>query len=164
MKALVNKLKLKHTFLLCALLSSCAAVEETEMYQPNRPVHFIMHGTIPLILASINGKRAFFIVDTGASISILNQQDADYFGFDFTKGEASVAGFGGISELNRAMGSTVQIGSLTLKNFPFACQDMEHISAAFMNARRVKVAGVIGSDIFQKYKISINYRERTLSY
>src|SRR5690606_10877900 len=124
----------------------------------------IMQGTIPLVLVRLNGKRAYFIVDTGASVSILNEQDARYFGFRVRMEDKAMVGFGGMTGLNRVVSSTVEIGALTLKDFPFACQNLDHIAEVFEEHNSIKVAGVIGSDIFRKYGVNINYRDRTLSY
>src|SRR5688500_9835416 len=65
---------------------------------------------IPVLEGKLNGKRALFIIDTGASVSILNKSESQKFGFRFIDSAGDqVAGLGGgRSPMNKAVNCEVQ--------------------------------------------------------
>jgi len=64
------------------LFFSCAQEIKISGPEKNQSISFKRTaGRIPVIGATLNGKSAYFIIDTGASISVLNEQEAESFGF-----------------------------------------------------------------------------------
>src|SRR5690349_20974148 len=76
-------------------LISCAQAEYSFI---EKEISFETVGCIPIVKGTINGKSTFFIIDTGASITMLNESDADHFGFRSHADERQhLVGFGGVS-------------------------------------------------------------------
>jgi hypothetical protein len=144
------------------LMSGC--VSQASLQTVNE-VKFITIKHIPVIQGRINGKRAYFIIDTGASCSILNQSVADRFGFKyFATLEGSVAGFGGTAKVNQAFNCIIEFGPLRICNVIFHTRHLDDLAAVIQDQEHIDIAGIIGSDIFKRYKIGIDYKTNTITF
>jgi hypothetical protein len=122
-------------------------------------------GLIPIVEGKINGKRAWFIIDTGASVSILNRSNARHFGFKcFDSYSVSVVGFGGESKMNEAFNCKVEFGPLLLKNISFRARHMNDLTDVIRQHENIEIAGIIGADVFNRYKIAIDFKKSTISF
>lgn len=133
-----------------------------------RSISFRMIGAIPVVEGRLNGRQAFFIIDTGASVSVLNESEAGYFRFNVVSPLYSVnstaIGFGGHSDLKDATGYDLEIGGMRVCNISFKTRNMADFASVVMQYENLPVSGIIGSDVFKRYGIIINYRERTLTF
>jgi hypothetical protein len=128
-------------------------------------LHFKTIGRIPVIEGTLNGKRAFFIIDTGASVSLLDESVSDHFGFKvICRINHQVEGLGGSARLSQAFNYRVQLGTLNIKNIQFHTKNMSDFVAVIRESENIDIAGIIGSDVFDRYKIAIDYRRNTISY
>lgn len=85
-----------------------AAQAPTALLYANQAGHFLGDG-------SINGKSVRFLVDTGASVVVLNSVDATRLGLDFVggpKGAAQTAA--GVVRAHHVRLNTLRIGGITL--------------------------------------------------
>jgi hypothetical protein len=144
------------------LMSGC--VSQASLQTANQMKFFtIKH--IPIIQGSINGKRAYFIIDTGASCSILNQSVADRFGFRyFATLEGSVTGLGGSTKVSRAFNYIIEFGPLRICNVIFHTRHLDDLASVIQEQENIDIAGIIGSDIFKRYEIGINYKTNTITF
>jgi hypothetical protein len=144
------------------LMSNCASQASLQAVSE---VKFITIKHIPVIQGRINGKRAYFIIDTGASCSILNQSVADRFGFKyFATLEGNVAGFGGSAKVSQAFNCVIEFGPLRIGNVIFHTRHLDDLAAVIQEQEHIDIAGIIGSDIFRRYKIGINYKTNTITF
>lgn len=144
------------------MLGSCAS---TATLRENKQLRFTTVGRIPVVEGKINGKRAYFIIDTGASCSILNQSVSDRFGFkSFIKNDDHVMGLHGEAKINQAFNCTVEMGPLKLNNVIFRTKHMDSFVSVIQTHENIEIAGIIGSDIFNRYGIAINFKSNTLSF
>ena len=131
-------------------------------------VPFRTHGGIPLITAKLNGKTAHFIVDTGASISLLNEGEADYFGFqtrqDELYSEVCVTDLNGTTTANRVSPCVLELGTLTVKSHHFKSRDMVEFSKPFMEREGIRIAGILGSDLMAYYHLQIDFKNHVISF
>ena len=117
------------------------------------------------VSAKVNGNKVLFIVDTGASGSVI---DKDYYskklaakhktiqqevhGLHSTQHESYVGKL-----------KTLEVGKLTLKNFSIGCIDLSHINGAYKSRKlKLKIHGIIGSDLLLKHGIIIDYKKLEL--
>jgi hypothetical protein len=113
----------------------------------------------------LNGKRAFFIVDTGASISLLNEAKASYFGYgSYPESDRTVVGFAGESKMNVAYNCQVEFGPVIITGVTFRSRHMQDFAAVIQQHESVEIAGIIGSDVLRRYNININYGANTISF
>ena len=122
-------------------------------------------GRIPVAEGKINGKKAYFIIDTGASCSLLDESAARWFAFKSkVAADEHVTGLNGLSELKRATNCIVNFGPLRITHHTFKTKDMMEIVSFIQNHEGVIISGIIGADILHRYRISINFSNHTLLF
>lgn len=160
--------RLTGLLLLATVLIRCAPQHLGIPRKEEEYVSFRMVNRIPVVNGRINGKQAWFIVDTGASVSVLNAGEAEHFGFRVAntihqQGRA-INGLGGRSNVYAVSGCDLAIGHLPLKYIAWHSQDMHALFSAIHENEEIRIAGIIGSDVLSKYHISIHYNKLALSY
>lgn len=154
--------------LLFMVMISCSPVRS--LYENEEPPHvpFRTHGGIPLIKAKLNGKTAHFIVDTGASVSLLNEGEAEYFGFqtrpDELYNEVCVTDLNGTTTANRVSPCVLELGNLTVRSHHFKSRNMVEFSKPFMEREGIRIAGILGSDLMTYYRLQIDYKNYVISF
>jgi len=147
---------------------SCAGVRPVYENEERRQVPFHTHGRIPVIEARLNGRTAHFIIDTGASVSLLNEQEAGYFGFnvfvDDAYPSAHVTGFNGTSTVNYASPCMLELGALKMPALRLKSRNMTEISSVFFEHERIRVAGILGADLLEQYRMQIDFKARVISF
>lgn len=131
------------------------------------PIKFFTVGNIPVAQAKVNGRSAYFIIDTGASVSIINQTEARRFGLtlhQISALERRIAGFGGTSSLQYAGRCSLELGGKLLENVDFSANDMSLFVNAIYEREKIRIAGIIGSDVLFRLGLRIDYMDRTLSF
>lgn len=113
--------------------------------------------------AMINNVEGNFILDTGASNSCINTDEADYFNLFSEDSDIRAAGAGSINMLTRiSTNNEVKIGSWTKRKIDLVLFNMKHINHALQNHEAEEVHGIIGADILEKGKAIIDYKRRCL--
>ncbi len=124
--------------IMVVLVSGCAS-ETALPIEPVRSITFRTVGRIPVIEARLNGKPAAFIIDTGASVSILNTSEAAFYGFEVSTLQSDavdVTGFSGVSQIHNAGRCTIEIGSLRITHLRFRSRDMPRLCQNPLSIRR----------------------------
>jgi hypothetical protein len=122
-------------------------------------------GTKVIIEASLNGKKANFLVDTGADISVIDKNQLKRFGIRYTDSSnprGHAVGFNGSTEkIIQLRNVDLQLGEIFTHNHVFAL-DLSGIVNFINQKTNVKIAGIIGADILMKYKTIIDYDQKSL--
>ncbi len=114
---------------------------------------------------TVNGKRCRFLLDTGASHSVVDKAFFEkHFGKRSLKTvKQSTTGlhsstveshFGRIKDL--------KIGALLIKKFTAAAIDLNHVNATYASIKKAKIHGILGSDILRANKMIIDYGQGKL--
>jgi hypothetical protein len=123
--------------------------------------------SIPVVKATLNDKDAWFIVDTGASATLLNMSLAQYFGIspyrDLHRGDIEINGLGGSMSFESAI-CKIKIGQLTINHAALKSKDLNGLFAAINKKENMEIAGILGSDILLRCHINVNYDSQTLSF
>jgi len=128
-------------------------------------VPFTTIGMIPVIEGKINGKRAYFIVDTGASCSLLNEQAAGRYGFKYrARSEEQVVGLNGQAKINMAFNYDVQLGTIRLKQAIFRTRHLTELTTIIRANDHIDVAGIIGADILKRYGMVIDFNSNSVCF
>lgn len=113
---------------------------------------------LPIIEASLNGKPAHFILDSGATFSVLNLKDKDAFGFDSEEDDENEAvGYGGQAAFEKAKYVEVSIGGVKLTG-DFNAQDLSKIVGVIKSNEGVTVNGIIGVNFFTSYGFILDFK------
>ena len=118
------------------------------------------------VQVKVNGKPAEMIIDTGASNSVFNIQDATDYKLitrAIPGGEKAV-GLGS-DQLDTHMANKVELtaGGMVFKKFSFVLLDLEIINETFRKLGAESIQGIIGTDLLLKCNAVINYRKKLLT-
>ena len=94
---------------------------------------------LPVIEVLVNGKQAYLLIDTGASISLMDSGGQKYFKYytveDKYNKYSAIGGVGGNMQIERVQGFVMTIQGIEIEYFQYAVN---------LEAVRTKVRGVVG--------------------
>lgn len=113
-----------------------------------------------VIQATINGTRELrFIVDTGATQSIIDKTIARQIG-TLTASNLSMTTGAGSIQTEALKVDKLTIGDLQLNNIPFATADL----STFGVAQAARPAGLIGANVLKRFLMTIDYENQKLTF
>lgn len=117
-----------------------------------------------IIQGEIDGIKGEMIIDTGASISvidknILSQNQEEKESFVIQSGSVS----GQIEHVELLIADYFKIGGRKLKKISFAAIDLKYVNEMYERHLKRKVIGLLGSDFFVRYKAIIDYSSLKLT-
>lgn len=120
----------------------------------------------PIIKTNLNGKTAYFLVDTGSDITVLHSKNADRFDFQplmASSQQVEAMGFTGSRHtIYKAKDVDLVIGSTPIKAL-YKTYDLTGVVQSLNNRVNVKIAGIIGSDVMKRYGFIIDYQKQTIA-
>ncbi len=130
-------------------------------------VEFDMGGGYHLFLnVKLNDKRCRFLVDTGASKSVV---DKAYFEKNFGKQsiktikQQATGLHSSVPESYTGKVKTFAIGKREVKNYTIAAVDLSHVNMTYAALKKPKIQGILGSDVMLQLKMVIDYGAMTIS-
>jgi len=114
--------------------------------------------------ANINGKTGKFILDTGASATVVNNSAAGKFLLKLQNKKSKNAGGLGESEMavRQSANNRVTLGNFKAEKQKVCVLDLSHVNKSLVNNGAGKIDGVIGADILKKYNAIIDYKGNAL--
>ncbi len=106
------------------------------------------------------------IVDTGASITVFDKTKMGNFVKEKKIEERSemTSGLGtNTMKVHGVMIKKMMAGKLEIKNYKAVLVDLSHVNDSYNKLGMAEIDGVLGSDIFRKYKAVIDYEKKTLT-
>jgi hypothetical protein len=119
------------------------------------------HLIVTIAVGSIEGD---FIVDTGASITVIDQcTPFSYEPLDNARGIHS-GGIGGeIGEVKLVSLPTFQVGEHILEKVRVALLDLQYVNTLYGKHLRRRVVGLLGCDFLARYNATIDYENKRLT-
>lgn len=115
------------------------------------------------IIAKVNGKKGLFILDTGASDSLVDIDSIEKFDLNVEDSEVKVAGAGAINMDSKiSKKNKIKIGKWQHKKTVLVLFNMTHVNTALQNQNANPVNGIIGTDLLKKGKAIIDYDKKYL--
>ena len=119
----------------------------------------------PIVQADVNGKKGYFLVDTGAEISVINTADLQRFKLEAAKiyGDHKRAiGFNGeTTSVMRIKNAEVTFGEL-YDHKDFYSLDLANLILSIEAKTGIRIHGIIGTDVLTKYNCVIDYNQRQI--
>jgi len=117
--------------------------------------------------ARINGKRARFLVDTGASRSVVDKDRIAAFFQDeelkLEKIEKLSTGLGtNTMESNTLLLKNLSFGKRRFRNYRAVALDLSHVNESYSLLKMKKIDGVLGGDILISMRAIIDYKDQIL--
>ncbi len=110
-----------------------------------------------VLKAQINGEKGLFILDTGASNSVIDTKRAKKFQLKLKQTEHKATGAGTTEiDINTTGKNCLEIGKWRRRKMRFVTMDLSHINAA-LEMVEVEIDGIIGADILHRGKGIIQY-------
>lgn len=123
-----------------------------------REIGFSMSKGVPIIVCTINGKGAKLLIDSGASLNVLEKSYSKRYKFTvWKKAHGQVDGIGGGMTMLGVSKVDLEIDGICTK-MPFKAISFNGVQ------RKLGVVGVIGSKFFKDHNAVIDYETRTLSW
>lgn len=120
----------------------------------------------PIIKMELNGKKTWVLLDTGSSISILDDNAAEEFGFYaflMNESEFQVPGLGSENnQLLHARKVDLRFGKTRLRNQFFAF-DLSNVTESIASRTGKKVTAIIGTNMMSKYGFVIDLGNNTVT-
>jgi len=119
---------------------------------------------VPIVKGTLNNKIAYYIIDSGASISVLDESQSKDYGFgvydnpEFGNG----FGYGGVAKFKEAMGVNAYIGGVKI-NVAFKAQNLSLLSDNLKRQYGIKIVGIVGCDWLKTNEIIIDFKNNTLT-
>ena len=111
----------------------------------------------------VNGKKAEFILDTGASASVLDQARIAYFDLKPKEHNAKASGLGATDfKVQRSINNKMILGKLLIGSYALKIIDLSHVNRALRSKGVKQIDGVIGADILNKKKAIIDCGNLTM--
>lgn len=120
-----------------------------------------------MIDGHINGEKAKFLVDTGASRTVFDLEGIRQFvpEPDFLENERLSTGLG----TNEMPSMVVEIenlgfGDLKIDNYTAIAIDLKHVHLSYQSLGLPAIDGVLGGDLLARYRCVINYKTRKIKF
>ncbi len=117
----------------------------------------------PLILIEVwvNNQGPFsFVVDTGATVTVLSPETAQKAGLDLTSGVKDTAhGAGGQVQASLVSLESLRIGEIEIKDLQAAIMDLTNLKQILGD-----LDGVIGYNFLSQFRVMIDYPQRVISF
>ncbi len=117
----------------------------------------------PIVQAEINGKKGYFLVDTGADISIINSADLKKYKLIQSKiygNQKRAIGFNGDLETVMKVKNVEVEFENQFNHKTFYSMDIGLIVRTIEAKTGLKISGILGSDWLMKYNCIIDYNQR----
>ena len=120
-----------------------------------------------LIAASINGKAATLLVDTGASKTVFDKNKILNFVDESALGGRIVdklsTGLGTSDmETHAVLLKQLKLGTLLIHDFQAILLDLTHVNISYEKLDLPAIDGVLGSDLMMEYQAVVDYKNREL--
>jgi hypothetical protein len=120
----------------------------------------------PIVVGEINGRKAYFLLDTGSDLTLLHENKATYYDFKIkkmVKPQCITGANGRIGEINRAGDVELFLGTLPITTAYFT-YDLSGIIQSIYHKTFIRISGIIGSDVMIRYGFVIDYGKEEVHY
>jgi len=121
----------------------------------------------PIVAGSLNGKKAFFLVDSGANITILNINDVNRYQIRYSESISKVKIISGLTanqtEILVATNTSLYLGNRKMEAC-FKLLDLSNLRDSIGVSDGIWINGIIGSDLMKKYKFTIDYGNQEIRF
>ena len=127
----------------------------------NNNYHILVEGSFD------DGTSACWIIDTGASKSVLDSNLSQFYEPIESDNEEDYQSAGinqGMMETSVGKILHLRFGNLDLTNQKMALIDLKHVNDIYEKYTTYKIAGLLGGDILMQYKCIIDYERKIIQF
>ncbi|HMM11788.1 MAG TPA: retropepsin-like aspartic protease [Bacteroidales bacterium] len=120
-----------------------------------------------LVKGRINGKKANFLVDTGASRTVFDEKEIMPYlnNASFEDNEKLSTGLG-TSEMPSMVTviENIRFGRLNIKEYPSVIIDLSNVHKSYDLLGLPRIVGVLGGDLLYQYQCRIDYSKMRIRF
>src|SRR5215204_20353 len=134
------------------LLVSCIPVDQIGS------VHIDTACNLCIVEGEINGKKAYFIMDTGAGLTTFDINQAKYFGFTSTESDLSVNAFNNnVAPIQQAVGIiSIRINEVDITGDIMYTTNLSNLVKYIQTCANKRISGIIGVPIMKRHGLVID--------
>jgi len=119
-------------------------------------IDFVISGGLPMIKCELNGKVGYFLIDTGANISIIDEGVTNKYNVTiYSFLDLTVDGIGGENPLYQTNNTKLTYKGQVMR-VNFKSTDLSNLT------NHLGFVGIIGSDFLIQNKIIIDYKNKVI--
>lgn len=157
MRKIIRELALVFYLSVFLLFNSCIS------YQRVVTKSFDVKRDWPVIQVTLNGKPAYFLIDTGSNDTLLDSTDAKEYGFKLLEYGRVNVGIGGYSFSPFVDSATITVGNEILRA-DYTAQDLSAVFTGYTRMTNRNLVGIIGNDILQNHNVKIDYATLSITF
>lgn len=118
-----------------------------------------------IIEGEINGKKTYFLVDTGAGITSCDINQSRYFDFTYVDSDMRVGGYNNnnLGDVKKAIGiRSIKIKDVDISGDDIYTHNMSNLVRYIEECSNKKISGIIGVPILKKYGLVIDLTNNKL--
>ncbi len=119
----------------------------------------------PVVSADfMNGKKGYWVIDTGASKTVFDKNQAEQILSVVDETEDLHAANISEEPLKTSLGylKKFSLGKFDVENMKVALLDMSHINELYSKVTELEICGLLGSDFLVQNKAVIDYKKKRL--
>ena len=113
---------------------------------------------ICIVSGELNGKKTYFLIDTGAGITTLDLNQSKYYGFSYSISDVEVGGFSNsISTIKEARGvQSITINGTKISEYPVYAENMTNLVQYIERCSYKRISGIIGLPVIKSQGLVID--------
>ena len=113
---------------------------------------------ICIVSGELNGKKTYFLIDTGAGITTLDLNQCKYFGFTYSLSDVEVGGFSNsISNIKEARGvQSISINGTKIPESTVYAENMSNLVQYIERCSYKRISGIIGLPVIKSQGMVID--------
>jgi aspartyl protease len=113
---------------------------------------------ICVVSGELNGKKTYFLIDTGAGITTLDLNQSKYFGFSYSISDVEVGGFSNsISNIKLAHDvQSITINGTKISDYPVYAENMSYLVQYIESCSFKRISGIIGLPLIKSQGLVID--------
>ena len=113
---------------------------------------------ICIVNGELNGKKTYFLIDTGAGITTLDLNQSKYFGFSYAITDVEVAGFANtVASVKEARGvESIEINGIKISEERVYTENMSNLVRYIETCSYKRIGGIIGLPLIKRQGLVID--------
>jgi len=152
-KLLFNRIAMNIKIILCMIvLMSCSTPEYTNSFVIDTSCD------LSVVEGELNGRRAYFLLDTGAGITCVDLNQGKEYGFTSAETDDLIGGFTNEqAKVKLAIGiHSITINGIDIHDGAVYTNKMDNLVQFISNCSHKRISGIIGAPLIKKYGLVID--------
>ena len=111
-----------------------------------------------IVSGELNGKRTYFLIDTGAGITTLDLNQSKFYGFSYAISDVEVAGFtNSITTIKEARGvQSIKINGIKISDDLIYTENISNLVHYIERCSYKRISGIIGVPVIKRQGLVID--------